>query len=241
MDQIQNWANNQERKSKIIQVTDKVTVEFGPTDEYASFTLVVTNHGDRNIAIDKVESDSKMITLQNDKIAGLRIKSGGEFDLVFDVKRTANRIRTTAKVYIDFYCCVIARSIQIIYKPNVYVRKNANAIRQNYYDAPKELIGIIGSKIPDDKRMDLLNEWIPPTKQLNFDNYANYFHGLLFLEELGMLKRLKIYTRCDIYFKKVNDKYQMELEDLFETRPSLKVGKSLSTNSYFSQLIVVWF
>lgn len=227
MDELEFWENSfLQRKKSCVTVTEHIEVFFKPDNEFTTFKLSVTNDGMQEVEIEEVKISSDNISIQNKNDIDWIICSGGRLNLIFNVKREkTNKVQTLEQIQLCFFNFSVHRTILIVYKPNVYIRKNATHIRREYYDLPDDLLEIIGSNKTEIERVEALNEVILPYNQLNFKNYAEYFHNLLYLEEIGLLWSFRIYQRRRAYFTKIRNKYELQMDDLFETRPSLKIGK----------------
>lgn len=227
MEALIEWEKARENQSSQfkIDVTDDTIVQFNAKDEEVVFTLVVKNRSNHLLLIERVDVTSKFITLQNELVTGTEIGSDGTFNLIFSVKRDETKQQDRAMVHIVFHHVTISRTVQIYFEPNAFTRNNSRWIQQQRYDCPRELANIINSNRSKEQIKNDLDELIPAAEHLNWDNYANFWHNLLWIEELGLLKCFKIYTQPQNYFKKKNGKFEMKMENLFETRPSLKIGK----------------
>lgn len=229
METLIEWERARENRSCQfkIDVTDDTIVQFDAKDEEVVFTLVVKNRSNRLLLIERIDVTSKFITLQNELVNGAEIVSDGSLNLIFSVKRDETKQQDRASVHIVFHHVTISRSVQIYFEPNAFTRNNARWIQQEQYDCPRQLANIIDSKRSQELINNDLDEIIPTAEHLNWDNYATFWHKLLWIEELGLLKSFKIYTQSENYFKKKNGKFEMKVENLFETRPSLKIGEQI--------------
>lgn len=211
-----------------IQVTDNVVVTFSGGKKSESFKLVILNDGNQNIEIEDVKVDLKIIVPRNDDFNGIIIRPCREFSLIFDILRHYNEIDTTARVRIFFTSCTVTRWIKIIYNEGAFIRRQAHDIQRKKYPIPREFFDIMDSVQSYNERMhalDALDALIPVTEDLNFNNYSDYFHGLLYLEQMGMERNFRIYNRQEVFLRHYKNNYEMNVDDLFETRPSLRVGK----------------
>lgn len=111
-------------------------------------------------------------------------------------------------------------------------------IRKNLYNAPQELIDLIASenKSPRSVILDTLDRRIPSVDV----DYTKHFHELFYLEEISLRKEIKDkYNQKEAYFSDIETVYEngkvikrkyaigiydLEVRDLFETRPSLQIG-----------------
>lgn len=229
MEELIEWERARESRNgqPRIEVTDDTIVQFDAKDEEKVFTLVVKNRSNRILAIERVDITLRSITLQNELVEDERIVSDGTLNLIFSVKRDETKQQDKGTVHIVFPHVTISRTIPIYYEPNAHTRNHSRWIQQERYDCPRELINIIDSNRSKEQIKDDLDELMPMAEHLNWDNYAKFWHNLLWIEELGLLKSFRIYTRSQIYFKKKNSKFEMEMENLFETRPSLKIGETI--------------
>lgn len=228
-DQLVEWEKAQENRNgqPRVEVTDNTIVQFDAKDEEVVFTLVVKNRSKRILTIERVDITSKFIMLQNDLAAGERIVPDESLNLIFSVKRDETKQTEKSAVHIVFPHTTVSRTIQVYFESIAFTRNNSRWIQQKQYDCPHELVTIFGSNRNQERIKDDLDELLPTAEHLNWDNYAMFWHNLLWIEELGLIKSFKIYTRPEAYFRKKNGKFEMEMENLFETRPSLKIGERI--------------
>lgn len=212
-----------------ILVTDNIVVKFEGTKRIAPFKLVIFNDSDRCIEIENIDSDLETVLARNNDVNGVRIRPDRDFTINFSAVRHYDEMNTTARIRIFFKDAItVTRFIQIIYNECAFIRKHAHEIQRKKYPIPKELFDIMDSINSYQDRMvalDALDALIPSTNQLHIDNYSEYFHGLLYLEQLCIERNFRIYHRDSIMFQQSRNRYAIEIEGLFETRPSLGIGK----------------
>lgn len=228
-DQLVEWETAQENRNgqPRVEVTDNIIVQFDAKDEEIVFTLAVTNRSKHILTIERVDITSKFIKLQNDLAAGERIVQDGSLNLIFSVKRDDTKQTEKSALHIVFPHTIIIRTIQVYFESIAFTRNNSRWIQQKQYDCPHELVTIFGSNSSQELIKRNLDELIPTAEHLNWDNYAMFWHNLLWIEELGLIKSFRIYTKPRAYFRKKNGKFEMEMDNLFETRPSLKIGERI--------------
>lgn len=73
---------------------------------------------------------------------------------------------------------------------------------------------------------DALDELLRSNEDLNLDNYSEYFHGLLYLDEICIHQRFKDYNKEGVCFERRGKEFFLVLTHLFEKRPSTKEGKN---------------
>lgn len=229
MEALIEWERVREIRNSLsrIEVTDDAIVQFDATDKEVAFTLVVKNQSNRIVAIERIDITSESIALQNELVESEQIALDGTLNLIFVVKRDETKHYEKAIIHIVFPHVTISRTVLIYFEPNAFTRNNSRWIQQERYDCPRELVDIIGSTRSQEQIKDDLDELVPTAEHLNWDNYGKFWHNLLWIEELGLLKSFRIYTRSETYFKKKNGKFEMEMENLFERRPSLKIGETI--------------
>lgn len=213
-----------------VLVTDNVVVRFEGTKRIAPFKLVIYNDSDRCIEIQNVDSDLETVVARNNDVNGIQIRPDRDFSLSFSAVRHYDEMNTTARIRIFFKDAVtVTRFIQIIYNECAFIRKHAHEIQRQKYPIPRELFDIMDAINSYQERMaalDALDALIPTTNQLHFDNYSEYFHGLLYLEQLCIERNFRVYHRDSIMFNQTRNLYAIpKIEGLFETRPSLSIGK----------------
>lgn len=227
MEELIKWKRDRANRNSQprIEVTDDTIVQFDAKDEEIEFTLAIKNRSNRIFTIERVDITSKYVTLLKDLVKDEQIVPDGTLNLIFSIKRDNTKQQDKATVHIVFPHVTISRTVQIYFGPTAFTRNNARWIQQERYDCPPELVTIIGSNRSQEQIKDDLDEIIPTAEHLNWENYAMFWHNLLWIEELGLVKSFRTYTRPQIYFKKKNGKFEMKMENLFEKRPSLKIGK----------------
>lgn len=212
-----------------ILVTDNIVVRFEGTKRIAKFKLVVLNDSNRSIEIERIECDLETVVAHNSDANGIQIRPDRDFSLNFSAVRHYAEMNTTARIRIFFKDAItITRLIQIIHNECAFIRKHAHDIQRQKYPIPSEFFDVMDSINSYQERMvalDALDALIPSTQQLHIDNYSDYFHGLLYLEQMSIERNFRIYHRDSIMFQQSRNWYAIQIEDLFETRPSLSVGK----------------
>lgn len=225
MQTLTDWANDFEQRqiSSAVEITDGVEVEFGDTNPTESFTLVISNESYRPIEVKKVHiRNGSPLIFCNREEKCVKIRPNREYTLYFDVQRRNNQADATELVRIYLNIGIFRRSIKIIFNRSAFIRKH---YQRKSYDIPKVFQEIIDSIDMYDDCMLALDGLMPKAEDLNFHNYGDHFHGLLYLEQIGMEQGLQVYNKRETYFQKIKNGYKIVIEDLFETRPSLNIGR----------------
>lgn len=224
MQTLRDWANDFEDRqiSSAVEITDGVEVEFGDTNPTESFTLVISNESYRPIELKRVHiRNGSPLKFCNRMEECVKIRPNREHTLYFDVERRYNQADATELVRIHLNIGIIRRSIKIIFDRGAFIRKH---YQRKSYDIPKVFEEIIDSIDSYDDCMLALDGLMPKAEDLNFHNYGDHFHGLLYLEQIGMEHGMQVYNQREAHFQKVKNGYKIVIEDLFETRPSLNIG-----------------
>lgn len=103
--------------------------------------------------------------------------------------------------------------------------KQRSKYRSEHFNVPDEFYELImGEK--QTRVSEELQKFMIPRGDLNFGNYCEYFHNLLYLEEMELVKSFAEYDKESAYFKP-NDKglYLLDCDNVYEMRPSLAIGK----------------
>lgn len=219
-------------------ITDDIKVEFKQFHKPESFEIVIQNNSKYEFVLSSVETSEATVHLCSIQTEQITIKSNDDLKLHFQADFVANKCKATVKIRFNFDAFIITRTVRVKYQPKV-------PIRQSTYDIPSDLLDLIdsGCKTSYSKLLDSLDKWV--YKKYSEDEYTEHFHNLLYLEEIGLSIEMKNkYNKesenfGDRYFDKqtVNGQcvqisqkydegvYDLAVKDLFETRPSLQVGK----------------
>lgn len=214
-----------------IKITDGVTVDFGSRNQTVSFALLVVNESDRDAKILDVHCFHGSIRrrqVDDEKYIGLWVDAHGILALNFDVERQKNKENWSTRIKIKFNGFSIYRSIKI----------NYNLPKKDDWDIPVPINDVFLAKnMTYSQRINAFEEIIWAPEKINHDNYAEHFHGLLWLEETGQIQSLGRYTQRRIHLQKAerpDGAYKMGMDmDLFEARPSLQIGKFKYSVFYF--------
>lgn len=224
MQTLEDWANDFHHRqiSSAVDVTDGVEVEFGATNPTESFTLVISNKSHRPIEVKKVQiRNESLLIFSNREQEDVKIRPNREHTLFFDVQRRNQLTDATEVIRIHLNIGIITRSIKIIFDRSASIKKYC---QRRSYDIPKVFQEIIDSIDNYEDCMLALDGLMPKAEDLNFHNYGEHFHGLLYLEQIGMEQGMQVYDQREAYFQKFKSGYKIVVEDLFEIRPSLKIG-----------------
>lgn len=219
-----------------IQIADDLSIEFGHDHCDKSCEILIHNNTWHSIYLESIRCDLKSITVRggsNNSVA--KIKPREEFRIILDAQYVPCRYDGVAKVWFYFKNMAkpILRSIDVFY------REKGPVIQKILYDPPvdlKELI-YLEKQWSKSKVFDTLDACVPSISE----NYAKYFHNLLYLEEIGLIKEFEeTYNQTKALFNdgqwvKENGRekklkfghgiYDLEVKNLFDTRPPLQVGK----------------
>lgn len=237
-----NWMQKYdgiEWKWNAIDITDDLRIEFDHFNCSPLCEIRIRNNTWKRICLDSIKLDESVVTMCED-FNGKTIAIGPRDDLklhfkaIFDSKKLTGQ----TKICFRFGKICLRRTIKIQY------RLHGSAIPKSDYDIPEALNQLIESRyrISRSEYMDALDNWVP---SLDID-YAKHFHNLLYLEECGLRQEIKRnYLQREAFFgdqeyaledgSTVRKKYgpgiyDLQINDLFEIRPSLQPG----TNSTIS-------
>lgn len=103
-------------------------------------------------------------------------------------------------------------------------RSRGITTRFEYFDIPNTLEAIIcNEKKPNEIDADL-DELLPSYEKLDEESYGMFFHHLLYLEEMELKTQMKRYNKSEAYFVVEGDYLTLEMQNLYETRPSIIAG-----------------
>lgn len=230
-------------KKAAVELTDSLTIQFDHSQRNQFCKVLIHNNCDFEIHLNSVDIDLHSIKLcrcNNLTEQSVTIRPKTNLGICFEATFVPKKYCEKAKVHFDFGTfAVIRRTIDIRY------HGKGPIIQKNHYDAPQQLVDLIASEkhTPRSVILDTLDQWMPSVDV----NYAKHFHDLFYLEEIGVRKEIKDkYNQIEAYFNDIetvheNDKiirrkyaigiYDLEVRDLFETRPSLQIGMK----QFFSQ------
>lgn len=239
LDKNLNVKNNE----KGIRITDHIKVRFKQCYKQESFEIVIQNNSQDEFVLRSIETSEDTVHLCGIQTEQITIKPNDRVKLHFQADFVANKCEAMVKIQFIIImrknAFIITRTVRVKYQPKV-------AIRQSTYDIPSDLFNLFDcrhkksySQLLDslDKRVD---------KKYSEDEYSDHFHNLLYLEEIGLSIEMKekyskisgyfndrfsekqtVYGECVQISQKYDDcVYDLAVEDLFETRPSLQVGKA---------------
>lgn len=220
-----------------IEIDDDLSVKFDRDQCDKSCEIFIRNTSRKPFHLKSIEVDLPSVTLRGGSCAA-EIQPRERILVILDVAYVPDRHANVARV--DFHFGggflknfgTVRRSIDICY------RDKGPTIQRSLYDAPDDLIDLIHKrKKSQSELLDSLDARIPTTSQ----NYAEHFHSLLYLEEIGLSKTFTdIYNHGKAHFGDINcfkrngkgirEKYErgifdLTVNNLFETRPSLQVGE----------------
>lgn len=234
-----------------IDINDNLFIRFDRDQCDKSCEIFIRNNTWHPFHLQTIHIDTPTITVRGGKCKAF-IEPRGEFWLVLDAEYVPDRFFASAKVSFYFEnVTIIRRTIGIQY------RERGRVIQKDVYDAPIDLVHMIfsGKQMPKSEILSYLDGWIPSMKE----NYAEYFHRLLYLEEVGLRKEMEDvynarYRKSKSYFG-VKDRfkkdgheirqnyahglYDLQVNELCDdTRPLLQVGELLT----FQFLVdFIWF
>lgn len=233
---------NSFQKHVAIEISGNMNIKFDQSQQCQFFSLFIRNNTNKNISLISVCTGKSVLKLRNDNIEKC-IPPSSELELFFEALYVPDKMFDCVPIHFKFDRTTFLRTIKLI-----YVVRGPNIVWSKY-DTPDELVDLILSecKIPHAKLLSSLDEWIPSVET----NYAMHFHNLYYLEEIGMRKVIKdLYSQNEAYFndtekiyedgKIVKKKYgegiyDIEVVDLFESRPSLQIGKKIILYEYLNK------
>lgn len=224
-----------------LAVTDDINVEFKKPHGHETFEVLIQNNTRDEYILRSVKTSLETVQMcRNDETEDIIIKPKDELNVSFQVDYLPDRWKSFVKIWLDFTPNVsLTRTIKIIY------RKRGQMQQKEVYAIPHDLMDLIHSerKISRTQLLESLDDW---TCARYFErDYARHFHNLLFLEEIGLSIEMKEkYNKSSAHFGdrffdrtiengrciQISQNYEegvydLTVNDLFETRPSLQVGK----------------
>lgn len=109
----------------------------------------------------------------------------------------------------------------------IYLKNKFDIGNKLNFEIPEDLYNLIvnGKK---ETIVEQLKEILIKSEDINFENYRKYFHQLVHIEEIEMVKSFASYNRSNVYLRyKSGKKFMFNCEDLYELRPSLACGEYL--------------
>ncbi|XP_031617415.1 probable RNA helicase armi [Contarinia nasturtii] len=235
----ESWiAEFYQQLSSGIHVSDNLFIEFDRTQSDKSCLIFVQNHTSQHQRLMSVHIDLPTVKLREE--LPIQIESKSDIILNVDAAYIPNKFCSVAKVSFNFENSkIVRRSIRITY------RQKGPVIPRSDYDAPIEFIELMSDhQMHHDQLVAILDCQISTMH----DNYAHFFHSLLYLEEVGQLQDFKnkySQTRAvfndtdrrrengrDIRTKYPRGIYDLQVSELFETRPSLKIGDKVIARAH---------
>lgn len=231
-----NAKSSKRNKSKLpIEITNRVNIQFDQSQNNQLCSVLIRNKSDVPIKLDSVNISLPTVKRYNHSIGqSTMIQPYENLEIFLEATFVPNKLSDMTKVGFNFGGLVtIWCTIKIRYQAKGPV------IRRELYDVPEMLNTLIVSEHwhSQSNLNNALNKWIP---SIDID-YAKHFHNLYYLEEIGLRKRIKAtYNQDEAYFGGTETKnengriirnkyehgvYDVEVKDLCETRPSLKIGK----------------
>lgn len=223
----------------IFEITDKLVIKFDRDQCDKSCEVVIRNNACNPIYLEDIcIAQPTLLTVRGGKVAcKSTIQPNDEIVIVLDAVYLANRRAAIVKV--DFKCNLTHSSTTVRRSVMINYRKRGAVIQKQFYERPIELIEICYLKkhcddgtykqLSKTEAVDLLDAIIPPMNE----NYAEYFHILLHLEDIGLDRELKFYNQSNACFgdtdsairqKYPHGMYDLSVNELFEVRPALQVG-----------------
>lgn len=227
--------------SSSFQVSDDLSIEFDRTQCIKSCHIFIQNNTPKQHRLVSVHINLATVKLR-DEFMPMKIEPRSEKILILDADYTPNKLFAVAKICLGFENGrTVRRSIRITY------RQKGPVIPRSDYDIPIELENLMSQshQMSREQLICILDCLISTVH----DNYAQHFHGLLYLEEIGLLQEFKDkYSQSrglfndtdyrrengkDIRTKYPNGIYDLKVNELFETRPSLKIGSETNIMNIF--------
>lgn len=216
-----------------IQVSDDLIIEFDRTQCIKSCHIFIQNNTSNQYRLMSVHINLSTVKLRDEFHWPMKIEPRCEKILILDAVYTPNKLYAMAKVCFNFENGrTVQRTIRITY------RQKGPVIPRRNYTIPIELKNLMSDsrQMSRENLICILDNLISTVD----DDYPQHFHGLLYLEEIGLLQEFQDkysqtkglfndtdYRRengIDIRTKYPNGVYDLKVNELFETRPSLKIG-----------------
>lgn len=206
-----------------IEITDDLNIEFDQPDGIKLFDVSIKNHTRRNYLLKSVTTSQETVKwCRKETDGGFRIHPKSKLALQFQADYVPNKAYSVVQLRFEFKPRVtISRTVRITYQKRLFIQRNT-------YDIPIELQELIFSerKISRSKLLDSLDTWA--ALDYSDQDYGQHFHNLLYLDEIGLSKEMqeKYYERKGLFGdRSKHGEYDLVVNDLFETRPSLQLGK----------------
>lgn len=217
------------KKERAIEITENLTIEFDETQSGGTVEVLIRNNTWNNIKLKCVSSIGKSVKLRNNTNG--QIEPRGEHVLYLDAIFIPNKVSkwVCAQFIFDSPKITIERKITIHYY------KSGRIFNKDDFIIPVELKALVFCNKPE--VLGLLDEWVPQIE----NNYAEHFHALLYLDEATLRKEIKEkYNKECVQFGHVSYRrengvdirtpyekgiYDLAVNELFETRPSLQIGE----------------
>lgn len=223
------WIDGFLRKyPQALDITDDINVEFEPNQSSASFEISIRNNTRKAMTLGSIDVDLVTVKCQNQN--AITINPNQEVKLNFTVDYVPERFKDKARIHFFFGRRLsMNRTVAITYR-----QKRLN-MQRSLYDVPLDLENLMHSerKISRSQLLDSLDNVV--CKDFTPPEYGPHFHGLLHLEDICLSKEVKdLYNQNKVYFCDRDCKtrkryeqgvYDMNVNELFETRPSLQLGK----------------
>lgn len=221
-----------------IEITDDLNIEFDQPDGIQFLDVSIKNHTRTNYHLKSVTTSQETVKwCRNQTDGGLRIRPKSELELHFQADYVPNKAFSVVQLTFDFRPSVrISRTLRIIYQKRLLIQRNT-------YDIPIDLQELIFSerRISRSKLLDSLDTWA--ARDYSDQDYGRHFHNLLYLDEIGLSKEMKEkYYECKGHFgdrpQYEHGEYDLVVNDLFETRPSLQLGKLMENIEKMRQTFI---
>lgn len=231
----ESWIKEfREKYPRSIEIDDNLSIKFGRNQCDESCEIFIRNTSRKPSYLKSIEVDLPSVTVRGGSCA-VEIQPREKILIILDVAYVPDRFTNVARVRFHFKNCgTVIRTINISYRDKI------PTIQRSLYDPPDDLMDLIWiheRQMSQSEVLDILNDRIPSKNQ----NYAEHFHSLLYLEEIGLSKTFKdIYNNGNAHFGNINcfkrngreirenyerGIYDLTVDNLFETRPSLQVGE----------------
>ncbi|XP_055300785.1 probable RNA helicase armi [Sitodiplosis mosellana] len=232
-----DWIKEFRRQHpRTIEVDDNLTIKFDRDQCDKSVEIFIRNNAWKPFYLESIHIDLASVSVRGD-VCTATIEPRHEMSIILDARFVPDRCVSVARVVFHFKNMgIVRRSIGISY------HKKGPTIQRSLYEPPDDLMELIclERNISQSKVLDFLDARVPAVD----DDYAGHFHSLLYLEEIGLTKAFKdMYNRGNAHFgttlvskqngREIREKYErgvydLTVNDLFETRPSLQMGDKLT-------------
>lgn len=227
-----------------IQVSENSIVEFDRAQKCQAFQISIENTSKLDVQLRRIDINLASVQLNktNGHVTEVKVIQPNEVLMLnFDVQFMPGIQSSIVFLKFHFDKITIKRSVKIVYFPEGCFDPRMLSFKElkSFYEPPGDLVDLISRQdlIPHTDYFNALDSIVPSIN----DDYERHFRNLLFLEEIGLHKEIKSkYSRQSVVFSDTQyqmengktirrrykaGQYDLEMPNLFETRPSLQLGK----------------